>query len=714
MNKSSSIDEIAECIINAKGKCSFLVGAGCSVTAGIPLASGFVKLIKDKYRTHYENVVDEKTYSKCMEKLSHAERRQLIIEQVKDTNINWAHICLANLLKKNHVDRILTTNFDRLLIRALALLNEFPAVYDLAVSKIFNESFVPEKAIYYLHGQFDGFTLLNTEEECNSYAGRLRPVFEEAGRGRVWIIIGYSGENDLILDQLSKVATLNTKLFWVLHNDKKPTNMVFEKLLNVNRYAFYINGFDADSFLIKLAQKIGCFPPDFVNKPFSYLDDSLSRINKYFLPELEGEIDVLETPRRIIQTAAKKFENKLEIDNANYHFLKADYETVITLISAQQAKSNEKLSNILALSYMELGLQLYQEGNQLERSKERNSKFNLAQEKFEQSFNYITLYNEAVQRWVDIAYEKLNNISNNEAVISLDKILTNLSKLEIHKIKILLNFLSKEFAVTNNEKTILICNKLINIIKEEEPIDYCLLLEQYNRLANLYYNRGDYKNSLNFYELCLGISKKGHDKKEDIIARYNLAFNYEGLEDFDLAEKQYNIILKWLESESNLDISDNLIIKITNNILRFYCDRRKYYTIESLLNKLLDEGEKEKDEQFIVKILYLQIKNYKNIGQIDKVVMLNNRLSELMIRLIPEILPKMRIMEFSKKIKNHFEQYLWYADYGYYLAECLIEKEDKQNAKTIISCSLEIVKLINGVDDSLYIKISSLQRLLDS
>jgi len=110
------IEDIVETLKNAKARgkmCSVLIGAGCSVTVGIPTAQGFVDIIKEKYPRDYERA-NPKTYPKCMSQLSVDEQRSLIVDFVDKAKINWAHIALAQLMKAGYIDRVLTTNFDPL------------------------------------------------------------------------------------------------------------------------------------------------------------------------------------------------------------------------------------------------------------------------------------------------------------------------------------------------------------------------------------------------------------------------------------------------------------------------------------------------------------------------------------------------------------------------------------------------------------------------
>ena len=183
MDFRRNLDDIVETLKKAKDRergCTLLIGAGCSVKAGIPTASGFVEIIKKEYPRAYERA-REKTYAKCMYELAVAERRDLIAKYVDKAKINWAHICIAQLMKNSFIERVLTTNFDLLVVRACALLGLFPANYDFAASQLFNPPDVPERAVFYLHGQRTGFVLLNTDKEVEKHSELLAPVFTDAG-----------------------------------------------------------------------------------------------------------------------------------------------------------------------------------------------------------------------------------------------------------------------------------------------------------------------------------------------------------------------------------------------------------------------------------------------------------------------------------------------------------------------------------------------------
>lgn len=226
--------------------CTLLIGAGCSVTAGIPTAAGFVEHIKGHHNSAYQRA-GSKTYPHCMYELSPGQRRDLIAQYVDGARINWGHVAIAQLMKCGYVDRILTTNFDPLLVKACALVGEFPAVYDFAASQAFKPADVPEKAIFYLHGQRSGFKLLHTQEDMESLGKSIQPVFRDAGRGRTWIVVGYSGENDPVFTQLAQVECYDHNFYWVAYKDSVPGEHV-RKLLGNKKRMYQLQGYDSDGF----------------------------------------------------------------------------------------------------------------------------------------------------------------------------------------------------------------------------------------------------------------------------------------------------------------------------------------------------------------------------------------------------------------------------------------------------------------------------------
>jgi tetratricopeptide (TPR) repeat protein len=338
-----TIEDIAEALLGvAPRRCSVLLGAGCSISAGIPSAADIVRQMKVQFPAAYRRAASH-DYPDCMAALDRGVRRDLIGAYVDKAKINWAHIALAQLIDGGYVDRVLTTNFDPLISRACALVNSFPAVYDFAASRIFNPDQVSEKAIFHLHGQRDGFVLLNTRSEVTKHRNHIKPVFDDAHKGRVWIVVGYSGDNDPVFDLLARVRTFEYGLYWIGHGPK-PSKHVADKLLGRECGAHFIGGWDADDFLVTLAQKLQCFPPQFVTRPFSHLKAMFSMLTDYNAPrnDLEDEPNFRQSRFDVASVVRPQLDNLIQSReqslSAEYHFLAGEYERVVTLFEKKNVK----------------------------------------------------------------------------------------------------------------------------------------------------------------------------------------------------------------------------------------------------------------------------------------------------------------------------------------------------------------------------------------
>src|SRR5437763_51219 len=161
-----TIEDIAEAVAPhgaAPRRCSVLLGAGCSISAGIPSASDIVRQIKVNFPAAYARAASC-DYPDCMAALERGVRRDLI----------GAYI-------------------------------------------------------------------------------------DEAHKGRVWIVVGYSGENDPVFDLLARVKTFEYGLFeyglyWIGYG-AKPSKHVADKLLGRECGAHFIGGWDADDFFCNSGSK---------------------------------------------------------------------------------------------------------------------------------------------------------------------------------------------------------------------------------------------------------------------------------------------------------------------------------------------------------------------------------------------------------------------------------------------------------------------------
>ncbi|MCH8157067.1 MAG: SIR2 family protein [Nitrospinae bacterium] len=397
------IKDVVQAVKSAKSRgksCCLLIGAGCSASAGIPTAAEIVKQIKDNYSDAYDRA-EQKNYPHCMGELLPDERDDLILESIKKAKINWAHICIAILMKENYVDRVLTTNFDPLVSRACALLGEFPAVYDFAASEKFDPGRVAEKAIYHLHGQHTGFVLLHTPDKTEAHAKRLGPVFEETRQNRLWIVVGYSGESDPVFNHLRKIEEFRNGLFWIGHDDSEPSANLRDHLLDNGKSAFYTKGYDADSFFVKLTQELGVFPPEFINKPFHHLNKLFDGIQPFTFKEDSSGEDVTRTARDQIRRAMERAESdqkEAAVSEARRLIMAGDYEAATRFMEKNDLKNDPQLSSDLYWAYIKQGNALLRTGKN-QTGEEAETLFNQATDKYKAALEIKPDHPDALINW---------------------------------------------------------------------------------------------------------------------------------------------------------------------------------------------------------------------------------------------------------------------------------------------------------------------------
>lgn len=380
MNNSwnRKIGDIVEAIHHANGECVFLIGAGCSKSAGIPLAGELIQQIKTNFPHAYNRVpaTENNDYNKVMSQLSTGQRTQLLNSYIDTAKINWGHLALAQLFKKNKINRILTVNFDPLIVRACALVGCFPAIYDLATAHEFNENRIAPNSIFYLNGQHTGFTTLNAEDELNNHRDRLRDIVRNTGTNRVWVIIGYSGAADPLLKILAENKNFDLGLYWIGRSEQ-PSQIVREQLLECkNKDAFYVGNQDSDTFLTELAQKLDCFPPQLLENPSDHMMTLMDYINfstggdmgNWYKQRIDEELPLasqLINEKNKIKTdlAKTKYKNGLRtllLAGKNEEVLRSYSE-----ITEKQETPPPELQAAAAWAYINLGISTQKEGDNL-------------------------------------------------------------------------------------------------------------------------------------------------------------------------------------------------------------------------------------------------------------------------------------------------------------------------------------------------------------
>jgi hypothetical protein len=165
------------------------------------------------------------------------------------------HQALAQLGASGRVRVILTTNFDRLIERALDEVGLSPQVIasPTAVGGMVPLVHAP-MTVLKLHGDYEMEGLLNTPEELARYPKEwqdlLARVFDEFGL----IIVGWSGDYDTALaDAIRNSPSRRYPIFWTLLDGSLKENA--RRLIDLRR-ATVIDTHGADEFFVDIAKRV--------------------------------------------------------------------------------------------------------------------------------------------------------------------------------------------------------------------------------------------------------------------------------------------------------------------------------------------------------------------------------------------------------------------------------------------------------------------------
>ena len=236
--------------------------------------------------------------------LSPADRRRLIEPLLAEAKLNWGHVALAQIIQATEVRRILSFNFDFLMEKATALMGEHLPVYDFGVSPSSSVSDLADKAIFHLHGQSYGMTLLNSDKETRDHAEKLRPLLADSLRNHLTIIIGYSGEADATFQVMAEVFNGNNNLIWLGYEPEPKPHL--ESLLN-KPYTSYLGRCDFDLTMISIARGLGCWPVPLIDNPPKHSLSLLGPLPGFPVGE-EQEAEVLVATRHRLSALAEAWD----------------------------------------------------------------------------------------------------------------------------------------------------------------------------------------------------------------------------------------------------------------------------------------------------------------------------------------------------------------------------------------------------------------------
>lgn len=290
-----------------KGAYALLLGAGISRSAHIPsgwdvenelikllAATKGIKDIEDGHQWYKDNYGDSATYSSLLEELvkEPTERVQLMRgffePTAEEKELSWkkptkAHKAIAKLVKEGYIRVILTTNFDRLLERALEAEDIIPQVicHESDIEKSTPIIHGKTVTIIKINGDYIDCRFRNTTEELDNYPESMkkyvRRIFEDYGL----ISCGWSATWDKgLVDIINDASPSRYNSFFT--NVGKASDVLNTLAVSRRGEIMLIKG--ADDLFTELYEQITALSKSNISRHLNY-DMMTARVKKYLSSE---------------------------------------------------------------------------------------------------------------------------------------------------------------------------------------------------------------------------------------------------------------------------------------------------------------------------------------------------------------------------------------------------------------------------------------------
>lgn len=279
MKKYTEENLINKLSLFKEGEVSFLLGAGCSINSGCmasdKLISEFKKRLycaKNGLSLNSSTLIDDKGFKQildneycCEDKNPYSyyfemcfpdplDRSKFIKENFLKVKPSYGYLCFANYLIANNIKTVVTTNFDRLVGKAINKLDDtydFTNESDTLLPKISSKLNILEA-----HGDYNYDLLRNTDDELKTLSSNVLNAFVSINC-KEFIVLGYSGMDESIMQALDAISKKGTKIIWCVVDERYSKNERIDKVLSNNPDSgyCYIDGFD--ELFIKLYKFTG-------------------------------------------------------------------------------------------------------------------------------------------------------------------------------------------------------------------------------------------------------------------------------------------------------------------------------------------------------------------------------------------------------------------------------------------------------------------------
>jgi tetratricopeptide (TPR) repeat protein/NAD-dependent SIR2 family protein deacetylase len=247
---------------------AFFLGAGASVESGIPLAGAMMddwcqRIIQEQCPEDCTGASQQKTwleeqpwyaqakragtlYSDLFEMYETKERgRQAYIERmIEGRKPSFGYVVLANLMARNYVNTVLTTNFDDLIYSSCSTYTDLRPVmyaYGTMVSDLRITNSRPK--ILKLHGDYLYSKLKNSRGELEHQDPNMSRYVSAMLSEYGLVVIGYSGCDNSVMEMLRNFPP-NNDLFWCGRTGSPIPEPVRDLLIRTDGVYVEIDSFD--------------------------------------------------------------------------------------------------------------------------------------------------------------------------------------------------------------------------------------------------------------------------------------------------------------------------------------------------------------------------------------------------------------------------------------------------------------------------------------
>jgi tetratricopeptide (TPR) repeat protein len=316
------------------GRTVFLIGAGCSLTAGIPTASGVAMIcaleLKERYeaegaagphslKTNYgkwksdfvnfkrdaeqaldslvtsgkvpqrfKDLPDEERWPALYthffeEHLTSINQQRNIINGIineAEERLNWANVCLGELVIKGYIHTVLTTNFDMLAVQGIIRTGILPVIAD-GIESLNRVSAQPNRPqVVHLHGSMHTYNPRNTRVAVieTGKDPTLRSVLYNVLQNcDVFVVVGYAGGEEGVMDLLCEAAARMKSLviYWVLYESEHARlSTGARRLMAIGENKFVLMGYDADILFRDIMKGLGIGQPDWMKQSLKWARDA--------------------------------------------------------------------------------------------------------------------------------------------------------------------------------------------------------------------------------------------------------------------------------------------------------------------------------------------------------------------------------------------------------------------------------------------------------